>query len=163
MIDEVLWIGADPSIALAIVLRPRGGEWLRDELLRIERNGVQTLVSLLEPHEAELLGLAEEGPLAEEIGMEFLSHPIRDTRLPSSVAAFRSFAGGLADRLRGGDRIGVHCRASIGRATVAAACTLIHLGWQPGDAVAAVEKARCCPVPDTEEQLRWILDYKAQP
>ena len=64
-------------------------------------------------------------------------------------------------RLRSGERIGIHCWGSIGRATVAAACTLIHLGWQSAAALAAVEAARGCPVPDTEEQQIWIMQYKA--
>jgi len=29
-------------------------------------------------------------------------------------------------------------------------------------ALIAVEMARGCPVPDTEEQERWVLNYKAQ-
>jgi hypothetical protein len=35
------------------------------------------------------------------------------------------------------------------------------VGWQPAAALAAVEAARGCPVPDTEEQEQWILNYKA--
>jgi len=161
--NEVRWIEAGPSTGLAIVLRPPGGDWLKDELVQIRQSGVETLVSLLEEHEAEWLGLAEEGALAEEIGLRFLSHPIRDTQVPADTAAFREFVSGLAERLRAGEKIGVHCRGSIGRATVTAACTLVHLGWRPADALVAVETARGCAVPDTEEQLRWILDYKAQP
>ncbi len=81
----------------------------------------------------------------------------------ANVATFRAFVAGLADRLRAGERIGVHCRGSIGRSTVTAACTLIHLGWNAQDALRAIQAARGCVVPDTEEQLRWILNYKAQP
>ena len=72
-------------------------------------------------------------------------------------------AMGLADRLRTGERIGVHCRGSIGRSTVTAACALIHLGWQPQAALEAIAAARGCAVPDTEEQRRWILSYEAKP
>ena len=161
--DEVRWIEAGASIALAVVLCPQGGEWLGGEVVRIKESGVETLVSLLEYDEAVWLGLGEEGELVEEIGLRFLSHPIRDTQVPADTAAFRRFVSGLAARLRAGERIGVHCRGSIGRATVTAACTLVHLGWKPEGALDAVEKARGCPVPDTEEQLRWILNYKAEP
>ena len=35
---------------------------------------------------------------------------------------------------------------------MAAACTLIHLGWDPNTALNAVEAARGCPFPDTAEQ-----------
>jgi protein-tyrosine phosphatase len=161
--NNVLWIRGNPPVRLAVVLRPDGVPWLRDSLLGAKQAGVQTIISLLEPDEAVWLGLADEGPLAEEIGMSFLSFPIRDMQVPSDTARFRTFVAGLAARLRAGESLGVHCRGSIGRTTIAAACTLIHLGWKPEDAVAAIEAARGCPVPNTAEQLRWIMRYQAEP
>ena len=162
-LDDVFWIEGTPPVGLAIVLRPRGDDWLKDELDRIKQSGVQTLVSLLEPNEAGWLGLGEEGLLSEAAGMRFLSYPILDVHVPSDVNSFRAFVGGLADRLRSGERIGVHCRGSIGRSTVTAACTLIHLGWTAQDALKAIQSARGCDVPDTFEQKQWILNYKVQP
>jgi protein-tyrosine phosphatase len=161
-VNEVFWIDGNPPVGLAIVLCPYGGD-LADELRAIARSGVETLVSLLEPEEADWLGLREEGPLAELAGMKFLSFPIQDVHVPASLAAFRTFVTGLAERLRSGERIGMHCRGSIGRAPLTAACTLIQLGWSAKNALAAIEKARGWPIPDTQEQLRWILNYKAQP
>jgi hypothetical protein len=46
---------------------------------------------------------------------------------------------------------------------VAAASALVHLGWQPRDALAAIGTARRFPVPDTDEQRAWILGYEAKP
>ena len=157
-----MWIQGDAAVRLAIVLCPQGGRALEDELRRLARGGVQTLVSLLEPEEADWLGLGEEGALAERAGMNFLSYPIQDVHVPASLAKFRIFVAGLADRLRAGERIGMHCRGSIGRAPLTAACTLIEVGWKAKDALAAIQAARGYPIPDTKEQLRWILEYKAQ-
>ena len=148
---------------LAIVLCPYGGSILQDELREIARSGVQTLVSLLEPDEADWLGLSEESALAGELGMHFLSYPIQDVHVPANESTFRTFVSALADRLRAGERIGIHCRGSIGRAPLTAACTLIHLGWNAKDALAVIEAARGYSIPDTKEQLRWVLSYKAQP
>jgi protein-tyrosine phosphatase len=159
-VDSVLWIEANPPVGLAIVLRPRGEDWLKDDLAYMKRAGVETLVSLLDPNEARWLGLEKEGLLAEEAGMRFLSYPILDVHVPDDEESFRAFVRGLADRLSSGDRIGVHCRGSIGRSTVTAACALIHLGWKPKAALAAIESARGCTVPDTEEQRRWIMKYR---
>jgi hypothetical protein len=39
----------------------------------------------------------------------------------------------------------------------------MHFGWNAKQALGAIEVARGCAVPDTEEQLRWILSYKALP
>jgi protein-tyrosine phosphatase len=162
-VNEVLWVERDPAIKLAIVLCPRGDDWLKDDLRYIKRAGVDTLVSLLEPQEAIWLGLGDERQLAEEVGLSFLSYPIRDVHVPADMKSFRTFCAGLADRLRAGEHIGLHCRGSIGRAPTTAACTLIHLGWKAKDALGAIQKARGFPIPDTEEQLRWILNYNAQP
>lgn len=161
--ESVFWIEGKPPAPLAIVLCPRGGRALKDELRRMARSGVQMLVSLLEPEEADWLGLGEEGPLAEKLGMNFLSYPIQDVSVPASESEFRHFVSGLANRLRGGERIAMHCRGSIGRSPLTAACTLIHLGWNVKDALAAIEAARGYPIPDTREQLQWILNYKVQP
>jgi protein-tyrosine phosphatase len=163
-VKDVLWIGStrdEMDSTLAIVLRPRGDDWLEDELKRLKRGGIQTMVSMLEPLEAEELGLAREKSLAEKIGLKFLSYPIPDRQTPSDASRFREFATGLAGRARNGERIGVHCRGSIGRSTVIAASVLIHLGWRPHHALSAIEAARGCPVPDTEEQRNWILNYEA--
>jgi protein-tyrosine phosphatase len=175
-VNGVYWIYADasaplapPSVApvalapipLAIVLCPRGGRHLHGELQHLKRSGIETLVSLLNEEQVMMLDLAQEDLLAKQAGMQFLSHPIPDHHLPPDPQAFRAFVGDLARRLRTGERIGIHCWGCIGRATVTAACTLIHVGWQPAAALAAVEAARGCPVPDTEEQEQWILNYKA--
>jgi protein-tyrosine phosphatase len=162
-VNDIFWIKGAPPAPLAIVMKPRGGDWLKDDLLRMKRSGIETVVSLLERDEAETLGLGEEGPLARQVGIQFLSHPIPDIHVPSSTIAFREFAAGIADRLLAGEHIGVHCRGSIGRSTVTAACALIHLGWAPQAALAAIEAARGCLVPDTLEQRDWILCYKAKP
>ena len=160
---DIFWIQGDPHMALAIVMKPRPGDWLEDDLIRMKRDGIQTLVSLLEKDEADMLALGEEGPLAEKIGMQFLSHPIPDVHVPPDLTAFRKFVADLANRLRAGEHIGVHCRGSIGRATVTAAAALTHLGWTPKAALAAIQAARGCTVPDTQEQEEWILNYKALP
>jgi protein-tyrosine phosphatase len=161
--ENIFWIKSTPPTGLAIVLRPRGDDWLKDEILDFKKNGIDALVSLLEPDEAEMLGLKDEGSLAEEAGIRFLSYPIPDVHVPDHVRTFRAFVADLAVRLCADQRIGVHCRGSIGRATVTAACSLIHLGWKAQDAVGAIQSARGCMVPDTDEQLRWILSYRPQP
>jgi protein-tyrosine phosphatase len=160
---DVFWIEDEPRARLAVVLRPRPEDWLEDDLVRYRSGGIDILVSLLEPREAEWLGLSFEETLAREAGMEFLNYPIRDGRVPIDVADFRTFVSGLAHRLRIGNGVGVHCQGSIGRSTVTAAWTLIHLGWKPDAAIEAIHQARGCDVPDTREQYQWILNYEAQP
>lgn len=157
----IFWISGNPPPPLAILVCPRGGRELSDELREFKRDGIQTLVSLLEEGQVEMLDLADEGRLASLVGMQFIFYPLPDHSIPPDQAQFRAFVSGLASRLRDGESIGIHCWASIGRATVVAACTLIHLGWDPHAALVAIEAARGCTVPDTEEQEEWILNYKS--
>jgi protein-tyrosine phosphatase len=95
------------------------------------------------------------------MGLEYCSFPIPDRHVPGNRQQFRSFIEELTMPLRAGTKIGVHCRGSIGRASITAACTLIHLGWKAENALAAVESARGCPIPDTQEQRQWILGFEA--
>lgn len=160
--NDIFWINGNPPPPLAVVLRPRGDS-LKDELLQMKQGGIQTLVSLLEEEEAASLGLAQEGSVAGQIGLQFVCFPIPDVHVPPNPDAFRKFVAGLAGRLSAGVRVGVHCRGSIGRSTVTAACTLIHLGWAPKAALDAIAAARGLAVPDTQEQKDWILSYKPSP
>jgi protein-tyrosine phosphatase len=133
---------------------------LKSDLMELRGGGIDTVVSLLEPGEAAWLGLGSEGRFAEEAGLEFISFPIPDANVPPDPRKFENFVAGLARRVAAGEKVGVHCRGCIGRATVTTACTLIQLGHSAESALAAIERARGCPVPDTTEQERWILRYR---
>jgi hypothetical protein len=71
MKSEVYWIESPWPGKQAIIPRPRGGDWLEDELRSLREAGLDIIVSLLEPHEeTELLimsGLSAETAF-EEIG-----------------------------------------------------------------------------------------------
>ena len=159
----IFWIQNSPELRIAIVMRPQGGDWLEHELRRIKQGGIKTIVSMLEPLESRWLGLDEEENTARQVGLEFLSYPIPDTYVPADVPGFRAFAADLAKRLSAGEAIGFHCRGCIGRATIASACALVHLGWSAPKALDAIRAARGVWVPDTPEQEAWILAYQAQP
>jgi protein-tyrosine phosphatase len=161
--ESIFWINGAEAPHLAIVLCPRGDERLEDEMRKLKEGGIDTVVSLLKAHEVESLGLSREEKAANRAGIAFLSYPIPDTEIPEDEGKFRRFVRGIAGRLKDGERVGVHCRGSIGRSTVTAACALIELGWQPGMALNAIEEARGVPVPDTYEQEEWIYHYKAKP
>lgn len=159
----IWWVDEGETPRVAIVARPRGADWLEDDLAGLERAGIDVLVSLLPEDEAEELGLAEEGAIAERIGMRFISYPVPDRCSPQDGARFRKLVTELSDLVRSGHRIGAHCRACIGRSTVLIASLLIGLGMNPEDALLRVEAARECDVPDTPEQREWILQFRESP
>ncbi len=158
--SEIYWLGTRPKVTLAVVSRPRGDDKLKGDLIELRMGGIETVVSLLEPDEAAWLGLRDEAQVAEEVGLKFISFPIPDANVPLDRLEFKSFVAGLASRVSAGEIIGVHCQGCIGRATVMVACTLIQLGFEPENALAAVGAARGCAVPDTVAQERWILHYR---
>jgi protein-tyrosine phosphatase len=161
--NTVLWIGeAEPS-RLAIVLRPRGGEGLQADLEAVRDAGIDILVSLLTPQDSEELGLVDEGRVARQLGMRFISYPILDRCTPSDPAGFRDLVADLRDHVRAGKSVGAHCRGCIGRATVLIASVMIALGWDASEALRRIERARGFAVPDTEEQLEWILNFRPVP
>jgi protein-tyrosine phosphatase len=159
-VSEIYWLGTRPKVTLAVVSCPRGDEKLKSDLFELKGGGIDTIVSLLEKDEAAWLGLGDEGPLAEHTGLNFISFPIPDANVPLDPASFKRFVAELASRVIAGEKIGIHCRGCIGRATVLTACTLIQLGFTPDTALATVQAARGCAVPDTLEQERWILHYR---
>ena len=159
---DIYWIQHHEPPRLAIVARPRGGDWLGADLANLKRGGIDILISLLEPQEACYLGLQNEGKTAERAGIEFISYPIPDRTTPGEEAGFRRLIARLADLVKAGKRIGAHCRGCIGRATLMVAALLIQLGVKPAEALALVEQARGCTVPDTAEQLDWIHNFHPQ-
>jgi protein-tyrosine phosphatase len=158
-VSEIYWIGTKLKVSLAVVSCPRDGK-LKNDLVDMKMGGVETVISMLEPDEAAWLGLADEGRVAEEVGLNFISFPIPDANVPLDPVMFQTFVSDIAQRVMAGENFGVHCRGSIGRSTVTAACVLIQLGFTPHTALATIEAARGCAVPDTLEQERWILRYR---
>jgi len=159
-VSEIYWLGTRPKVTLAIVSCPRGDDKLKSDLFELKSAGIDTVLSLLEPDEAAWLGLADEERLAHDLGLNFISFPIPDANVPLDAKLFESFIADLARRVLGGENVGVHCRGCIGRSTVAIACALIRLGFSSHTALAAVEAARGCAVPDTLEQERYILHFR---
>jgi protein-tyrosine phosphatase len=156
MPPDIFWIKAAGRGRLAVMPRPRGGDWLEDEILHLKRSGIGTLVSMLTPEEEELLDLGDEAELARRHGLEFFSHPIPDRDVPRSAPEMWALARSLAEQFRAGRQIAVHCRMGIGRSPLLLACILVSTGLEVDDAWGAIGEARGCVVPDTAEQRDWL-------
>ncbi len=134
---------------------PAGDAALAEELALLRLAGVDVVLSLLMPEEERFLGVADEERLAAESGLVFLRLPAPDMSVPDRAAAATT-AAALAGRLRAGEHVAVHCRAGIGRSSVAAALTLCALGLTPDEAVAAISQARGFTVPETPDQRAFV-------
>lgn len=147
------------GLTLAIMPRPRAGDWLEDEVSAWSRAGLGIVVSLLEPAEVQELDLSREPSLCASNGIEFLSYPIPDRGVPTSPTAFNAFLDPLVRRLQEGASIAVHCRAGIGRSGLTAACILSRAGVPYPAIFPAISRARGVQVPDTEQQIAWTREF----
>jgi protein-tyrosine phosphatase len=150
------WVETGDQLRLAIVPRPRGGDWLEDELDQMKRAGVDVLVSMLPLDEAAELGLSSEAELCEARGIDFRSFPIPDRETPPSTELFSRFVEDLRAEAHAGRSVAVHCRASIGRSSLLLAALLTAEGFAPHDAFRRLTLARGLRVPDTSDQVRWV-------
>lgn len=159
MADKLNWIKGPWPGKLAVSPRPRGGDWLADEIAAWKRNGISSVLSLLTAEEEEELCLQNEDRAAKEAGVRFRSLPIPDRGLPLSESELTAVVDELDAELASGRNVLVHCRQGIGRAGMIAACLLISRGQSADTAVRNVSEARGATIPDTTEQREWIEHY----
>ena len=136
------------------------GAWDRDllaDLQAIGAWGASTIVSLIEEHEFELLGVPD---FAAHVVPRFRWHwlPIRDGGVPDSVFEQNWVAAGaeLRARVAAGERLLVHCRAGLGRTGTITARLLVEFGLTPLQALNAVRDARPGTV-ETMPQEHYVL------
>jgi len=159
MRPELFWVPTPLPGRLAVAPRPRGGDWLDDEMAAWRQAGVDVVVSLLTPGEAEEFDLEGEADAAERAGLRFRAFPVVDRDVPASRAGFRGVVGEIAAELGEGRGVVVHCRQGIGRAGLVAGGVLIAAGSGPGDAVERLTAARGRVVPETPAQRRWLDEF----
>jgi len=148
---------------LAIVPRPRGGDWLEDEAKRLRAEGFDIVVSLLIDDETKELGLAAESEMIQSQGLQFCNYPIPDLGVPSSHESARNFLNGLYQALQNGKKVALHCRGSIGRAGLIAASLLVLGGIDPSRAIREVSEARKLESPETAQQREWVMTLSGEP
>ena len=161
MYSELYWISDRMPGKLALMARPRAGDWLEDEIGHWRASGINAVVSLLETEEVSDLGLQRERALCEQHGIDFLSFPIADRCVPASMREAKAFAETLLGRVAEGQAVAIHCRAGIGRSSIIAGSVLVLDGMSAIEALAAIATARRTPVPDTDAQRDWLEGFEA--
>lgn len=155
---NLYWIETS-NARLAIVGRPRGHDWLDDDITSLKQAGVDVLVSALTASESEELGLVEERNVCRSREMDFVSFPIEDRSVPVSQDEFQRLIVSLHALLAAGKHVAIHCRAGIGRSSLIAAALLVDSGFSVETAFVTVERARGISIPDTPEQRLWLERY----
>ena len=160
MSTELRWVEGPWKGRLAIAARPRGGDWLEDEIEAWRRLGITAVVSLLTPEEESELDLVEESAQAQSKGLGFLSLAIPDREVPASESEVTAMVARIHEILASGRSAVIHCRQGVGRAGLLASCLLIFEGKRPMESIQAVSQARGVEVPETSDQRTWVLNYR---
>lgn len=159
MNPKLYWIENSSPGRLAISARPRGGDWLEDEIEGWRKQGVGVVVSLLTPSENDELNLKDEARLSKAKDLQFFSFPIEDRGVPLPSAKVEQLVSQLGSEIQHGKTVAVHCRQGIGRSSLISAALLISSGEDMEQALRAISKARGLEVPETAEQRRWLEQF----
>ncbi|HET7308180.1 MAG TPA: cyclin-dependent kinase inhibitor 3 family protein [Gammaproteobacteria bacterium] len=138
--------------------------WKRDlaaDVAAIEQWPAAAVVTLVEQHELELLGVENLGAHIGERAIEWFHLPIADYAAPDSAferlwpAAFARLSAHLLD----GHNVVLHCRGGLGRAGTVAAMILREFGAPAPDAIAEVRAARPGAI-ETDRQEAYVRRYR---
>lgn len=123
---------------------PSPGRDLAADLDAIAATGARLVVTLVEAHELELLGVASLGADLARRGIAWHHLPIVDFGVPDSAfeAAWNEAGADIHARLDRGETLVVHCRGGLGRTGTIAARLMVERGADPEEAMAAIRTAR---------------------
>jgi protein-tyrosine phosphatase len=153
---EVFRIDSIGKGCLAVMAHPASTGSVANTISEIAALGFHQVVSLLEPAEAEALGLAEEAELVTARSMKFISYAIPDMGLPARSDDFVRLAQNLFTQIEAGTNTLIHCRGGIGRSGLLAAAVLLRGGKGVQEAFAQVSRMRGRQVPETAQQGDWL-------
>ncbi len=152
---EIYWVDATLPGKVGVCERPRGGNFLRDDMHHLRQLGVDVLVSALVDQEVERAWLLPAPEAATLAGIELVRIPTSNLGTPNLEDVFPLLEQ-LAARVRDGHGVAAHCWAGVGRSPTIAASLLVLLGHEPEDAWTRITLARGRETPDTKEQTRWV-------
>jgi len=159
MNPKLYWIDGPWPGKLAISARPRGGDWLEDEVAGWRQEGVDVVISLLTPSENEDLELGKECSLSQARGLRFVTFPVEDRGVPTSQEEASKAVAKVNEMLQQGKHVVVHCRHGIGRSGMFTAALLVMSGSTAEAALNLVSQVRGLPVPETPEQREWVRQF----
>jgi protein-tyrosine phosphatase len=153
------WVKDIEPYRLGLMARPRGGDWLQDEVAAWRDASMGIVVSLLESHEVRGLELEAEQSLCSSYGIDFRRFPIPDRGAPGSMKQAAVLVADLHANLVQGKAVAVHCRAGIGRTGLVAGA-LLHKLFVPREHIfRMLGRSRGVDMPDTAAQVDWLDEF----
>ena len=113
-----------------------GAAWERDldlDMDAVKAGGTNAVLSLIEDHEFELLGVPDLVEAVKARGIEWLHFPIRDLDTPTDdvMGIWAVMSAQLHATLERGGSVLVDCRGGLGRAGTIAALILMNVDDPP--------------------------------
>jgi ADP-ribosyl-[dinitrogen reductase] hydrolase len=142
-----------------------GAPWDRDLTVDVEAIrawGASSVLTLIEPHEFDLLSVKGLPKAVRDAGLVWHYAPIPDVSVPGSAfkTVWRTIGPRVSEQLRSGGSIVVHCRGGLGRAGMVAAMLLTMMGEDPRRAIERVRAVRPGAI-ETPEQEAHVLGQGA--
>ena len=157
MYTKIYWIHDFANGAkLGIMPRPRGDDWLEEEIIKLKKQHIGLWVSLLEQDEMNELGLRKQPALCSKHDLEYINFPIVDRQVPEKGNKIESLIDELYQKIRSGSSVVIHCRMGIGRSSIIAACILLKAEFKTEQILQKITLARGLKVPDTDAQIQWL-------
>lgn len=133
----------------------------RERLKRLCAAGVDYFIDLTEHDE-----MPDYRPLLPEHA-HYLRSPIRDAEVPRDIAQMQELQSRIRNARALGRSMYIHCRAGIGRTSLAVGCYLVEGGLDGTPALAQLNRlwSACArselwpTVPQTSEQADYIRDW----
>jgi hypothetical protein len=113
MRPDIFWVEGPWRARLPELPRPRGADWLADEIKAWHRAGIQVIVSALTKEEETELELTREADLCKSHRIEYLAFPVADRGVPASVRATTELVRQLEKKLGEGENVAIHCRQGL--------------------------------------------------
>jgi len=134
----------------------------KDRLKKLLAAGIECFVDLTKP--TELLRYDTHLPFY----VEYTRKAIKDHGIPGSSAQMTEILDYIANSMRAGRPVYVHCRAGIGRTGTVVGCLLVERGLQGNAAIDELNRLwqQCrrskswAFIPETDVQASYIRDWK---
>jgi len=136
----------------------RGRAWQRSaeaDMQAIREWGASAVLSLVEAHEFERLGVPDLGARVRAAGLRWHHLPIADMGVPAAPDLLQADAQARAvvQALARGERVLVHCAAGLGRTGTLAAALLVAFGHAPQAAIREVRRVRPGTLETREQEV----------
>ncbi len=134
-----------------------------EDFRSIKAQGISKIYCLQEEDELQYLTNGEDDFLKRReclfsIGIEFVSSPIGDFRIPT-VDQAKELTDMILSDVRTGKDILIHCMGGLGRTGTVAGCTLVRFGIDPEIAIMTVRTVRPGTL-ETDEQVWFVKNFR---